>query len=392
MKDSFLHDRLKSIDALRGFGVVLVILSHSSQYWTNNPNSIFLYALNSFAIFAAPIFFILAGMSLILMKDRRKLEGQSESKIKKHVIKRGIFLILFGYAYNLIVESAIFYLSPNFSFQNSSTLFPIYTNKSFLDWISLFGIFQAIGLCYLITYFLIRFSRKTRISIVVFILILNIIVTYSPLMFGMPPFRAMQLNWHYSPTADPIICLLDIFFYGQFPVVPWLAFFIMGTITCEILIEHFKNDKLTQLSKKTWKTSCIFSFAGAFELILFIFPGFFPDSTLYVIFTISIVLILHNTFFVFYYIDKKSSWIYDKILIPMGQFSLTLYLITGLIFVDLFLVIGNVINFQLLGNLPDLIVIPLSISQLFLFVLITISWKKINFKYSLTWIEKKLTN
>lgn len=337
------------------------------------------------------MFFILVGISIILMKDRRNQAGQSDELIKKHVLRRGLFLICFGFIYNIIVEAAIYYIFPNFGFSPYSAVFRIYTSTNFWDWLFLWGIFHSIGLCYIISYFLLKVPKKTRLFIVIGILLFNLIIAYLPLINGQGPIHIIRMGWYYYPTAHPLVFLLDIFIYGQFPLIPWLSFVIIGTILGQYLKEAIQNNELSKFSKRNWKTGTIISLVGIGELILLMFPGFFPDSTLYVIFSIGISMLFFQIFYVYYELDKKQSKKIEILLIKMGKFSLTLYFFTGLLFVDLFLFLGLLLQSQLLGNLSIIMVMPLSFTCVFLFILISNLWEKVDYKYSLNWIEDQVT-
>ncbi|MHA1765023.1 MAG: heparan-alpha-glucosaminide N-acetyltransferase domain-containing protein [Promethearchaeota archaeon] len=383
--------RLKSIDALRGFGIITVVLSHSAHYWANDVQTFPFYLIASLSISAAPIFMIFVGVSINFTIERNKTKGQTDRKIRNVIIKRGIFLICFGYIYNLIVEASIFYLPLNLDCSENSVLNLIYLNATFWDWLVLFGIFQIIGLGLILSYFLLKISKKMRLFLAMIVLLINIIITYSPLLFGSPPYRTFQVDWHYIPSINPLRILLDILFYGQFPIIPWMFYFIVGTIFGELLLEHVKINKFKEFYKKYNRKFLILSLSGFSLLFLLPVPDFFPDSTIYVIFTTSIVFSLYFIFFNFYEIKKIKSNKVDYVFLNVGKFTLDLYLISSLLTVDLFLLISNVIGKTLLGNLLPTIYYPLTFSYVIIIILISNIWAKKNFKYSLSWLERKIT-
>ena len=379
------------MDTFRGFGVILVLISHGSHYWCNNVYSISFYIFNSLVPLGAPIFMLLIGMSMILMIDAMKAKGKSDSEMRNLILRRGIFLICFGYIYNLISEASIFYLAPYYNYPPYSSLFVIYGTSTFWDWLTLFGIFHILGLTLIVSYFCHKTSIKTRIIAAIGILAGSLIISYLPLFFGGIPYHVFKPDWHYVPTAHPIIIILDILFYGQYPVFPWIFYGIVGTIVGEKVLENVKKGEPGLFIAKYWRKMVILSFSGLACLLLIFSPLFFPDTTLYVLFITAGLMLLYMIVFRYYEVNKKDSIYLEKTLEILGKFSLSIYLLTGVLMVDLFLIIGTIIQVPLLGTMPFWLVALLDIGFIFLFILITNIWKKYDFKYSLNWIERKVT-
>ena len=383
--------RLKSLDTLRGFGIILVIISHGAHYWCNNVYTIPFYIYNALVPFGAPIFMFLIGVSMIFMVNAMKAKGKSDSYIRKLILKRGIFLICFGYIYNLIAEASIFYLAPTYNYPPYSSLFAIYGTSTFWDWITLFGIFHILGLCLIVSYFIYNTSMKTRLITAIGVLIVTIIVTYLPLFFGGVPYHSILPDWHYAPTAHPLAMILDILFYGQYPVFPWIFYSIIGTMIGEKLVEYIKKNEPRLFITNYWKKMIILALSGLTSLVFIFFPGFFPETTLYVLMMTAGVVLLYMIIFRYYEVNKNNSIKLEKSLEVLGKFSLSIYFLTGILMVDLFLIIGLIIQVPLLGTMPFWLVVPLDIAFIFLFILLTNFWKKYDFKYSLNWIERKVT-
>ncbi|MHA1765022.1 MAG: heparan-alpha-glucosaminide N-acetyltransferase domain-containing protein [Promethearchaeota archaeon] len=378
------------MDALRGFGVVLVILSHCSHYWSGDIDNIFFYMVNVLVPIGAPIFMLLVGMSTIFMVEAKKSKGQSDIEIRNYVLKRGLFLICFGFIYNAIAEASIYYLSPNYNFNVNSAVYAIYNGSTFIDWLFLFGIFHIIGVGLVTSNFSLRFSKKSRIKIAIGILIMNLIVTYSPLLVGGLPYRTFQLNWHYSPTAHPLSILLDILFYGQYPLIPWLFYFVFGTVIGEILLENVKKNEPNKFIEENKITFVILTLMGAVMLLFLFIPDYFPESTLFVLHVTGASLLLYSAFYIFYERNHSQSKMMEIVLVKMGRFSLSIYFLTGILIVDLFLIIGIVIQIPLLGNMSFFAAFLMTLIYLGFFIALTYFWEKYNFKYSLNWIEKKI--
>ena len=153
----------------------------------------FLHIFSNF--YPVPVFFILVGISLILSIKNKKSTGISDSKIRKYVLVRTIILLLISYfIFNLLVKGpiSVFYHS----------------------WTML----HLIGAGSLITYFLLKFSKKIRIIIALIIIILS-------------PFIQILFNYeeiHYLyPVQGGIIS--NMIYSGEFPIFPWISFVILGS-------------------------------------------------------------------------------------------------------------------------------------------------------------------
>jgi uncharacterized membrane protein len=95
--------RLKSIDAVRGLAVVLMLLHHFTEYLMFNAlNSAIFIIIFVVTRLSAPLFLVVTGISMILSADRRA-ERQKSGEISAHFLKRGVLLIAAGFAINIII-------------------------------------------------------------------------------------------------------------------------------------------------------------------------------------------------------------------------------------------------------------------------------------------------
>jgi len=387
--------RFQSIDVLRGFGVFLVILSHGAHYWANHVYNVGFYALLVLIPAGAPIFMVLAGVSVVLLADSLRLKGRSEKEVQNHILRRGIFLIAFGYLYNLIAESTIYYLWANYPYNPNSAIFAIYANTTFFDWISLFGIFHIIGLGFIVAFFVMKLSYKQKAILVAICVVITSIATYGPMIFGQLPFKLYVADWHYYPRAHPLLMLTDMLFYGQYPVFPWIMYFIMGSAIGSFLIENVEKGTLQNFSNKHHKIVFNMAFITTFPLfgnviLMGIFPGMIPlEPSLWVIFSTGMIMILMNHLINRYEMRGETHKKIDLTLGMWGKFSMDIYALTGILMVDVFLIIGRIINVPLLGNLDLWFVIILIVAYMGLYILITNLWYKKKFKYSINWLQRK---
>ncbi|MFX0207707.1 MAG: DUF1624 domain-containing protein, partial [Candidatus Hodarchaeota archaeon] len=111
MKEEITHSnssRIAAIDFVRGLVMILMALDHTSTYWNSgrvlgefwfatrpNPMPDLLQFLTRFvAHWCAPTFVFLAGTSVILFESNRLRRGMSEKEITKHLVFRGLVLLL----------------------------------------------------------------------------------------------------------------------------------------------------------------------------------------------------------------------------------------------------------------------------------------------------------
>ncbi|MGI9176615.1 MAG: heparan-alpha-glucosaminide N-acetyltransferase domain-containing protein [Pirellulales bacterium] len=101
--------RLSSIDLLRSIAIVLMTLVHFVE---NLAGSIDIHdgpfiGANRYwwmpTGFAAPLFTFLSGVSYRLWADAASARGRDSEELSKITVRRGLFLILFGFAFNVLV-------------------------------------------------------------------------------------------------------------------------------------------------------------------------------------------------------------------------------------------------------------------------------------------------
>ena len=107
--------RLVSIDLLRAVAIVLMTLVHFVENLAGSydmENGPFIGANRYWWMptgFAAPLFTFLSGVSYRLWADAQASRGRDPEELSKITIRRGLFLILFGFLFNV----CLLYTSPS---------------------------------------------------------------------------------------------------------------------------------------------------------------------------------------------------------------------------------------------------------------------------------------
>ena len=102
-------DRHASIDVLRAIAIALMVVVHFAENlagWQGAAGSAFAGVHRTWWLptgFAAPTFTFLAGLSYRLWLDLQRRRGRSEAAIAKGTIRRGLFLIGLGFAFNVLI-------------------------------------------------------------------------------------------------------------------------------------------------------------------------------------------------------------------------------------------------------------------------------------------------
>lgn len=95
--------RLSSIDALRGFAVILMFFHHFPEYLMQDPyNSDTFILMFMVSRLSAPLFLGVVGISMVLSAYNRS-GREDKNAIVGHFIKRGFMLLIAGAALNVII-------------------------------------------------------------------------------------------------------------------------------------------------------------------------------------------------------------------------------------------------------------------------------------------------
>ena len=298
--------RLVSIDLLRAVAIVLMTLVHFVENLAGSydvENGPFIGANRYWWMptgFAAPLFTFLSGVSYRLWADAQASRGRDSEELSKITIRRGLFLILFGFAFNVLV----------------------WMPEDVFNW----DILTLIGTAML------ALDVARRNPPAVSIVACGLLIGLAPILRAVADYRAFWAAGYYDydfTLADVVTGYLAT---GYFPVFPWLALPLAGFVAAPWIYGHAADR-----SPRAALTIGGLLLAAA-AVVMALRPmvparlithdrlwAMFPPTTAYVLGTIGggIVLttILHRA------IDGRRSgpgWL-ERIAGAMSRHSLTLY-------------------------------------------------------------------
>ncbi len=210
--------RFEFIDQFRGFIGVLMLLGHSSYYF----NSVWLqldpldplfpsqaqFILRYVGYLCAPGFLMMNGAMVWWSYHRRIEKGHRDRDVRWHLIQRGLFLVLVQMTW------------VNASWGGFAEFKPWHL-----------GIIATIGISMVLLTFIISLRWKYRVLIAVALLIIHAIVIQIP----------------YDGETSWKLVLMQTFFdsgsFNKYPVIPWFALAILGSVMANGWLEIWKTDK-----------------------------------------------------------------------------------------------------------------------------------------------------
>lgn len=321
--------RLDSIDFVKGFSIIFIIMAHVAEPWFN-PDWLFLWGIAyAFLDILGPTMFVfLSALSVIFTIKRRENE-LSEKAIRDRIFSRGFSIVIIGGVFNIILFGN---LSP----------FPL----SFWGWNILF----FIGFSQIFSYYTLKIGKTPRIIIGV------ILLQYGP---------QIREFFYYYQDDNLFYSIMNFIISSpvpQLPILPYISICFISTIFGEYLYDAMMKGTEEAL-KKLFKT---FFYPGIFLICVGIYFGFQLHTTYSVDFILYPHIALYSAantnpfiptsrypgmpeflirayssnlwynigFAIFimaialYYIDiKKKDNLFIKMLIFYGKISLSLFLI-----------------------------------------------------------------
>jgi len=194
--------RLASIDLLRTAAIVLMTLVHFVENLAGSwevVDGAFIGANRYWWMptgFAAPLFTFLSGVSYRLWADGQRARGRDEGEISKITVRRGLFLILFGFAFNVLV----------------------WLPEDVFNW----DILTLIGTAMLA----LEVARRAPPSVTV--VACGLLIGLAPVLRATTDYRAFWAAGYFDYDFTFADVTLGYLATGYFPVFPWLALPLAG--------------------------------------------------------------------------------------------------------------------------------------------------------------------
>ena len=307
-------NRIKSIDAFRGFSIFIMIFYHPILWWTVASQVWMLLLVRRLLFIEASLFVFVSGISVVLSLRSRmeKINDNlfySKRKIFKEHYFRSLIFFLVALVYNLVTNIWVVGIGGIWS------------------WHILF----TVVVCQLIAYPL----TKLPIIIRVLLIILVIFVTH-PILIVLTSLKMDFPNGGWSILYHIIFNPIQ-----EYPILPNLAFFTLGTVCGEIFYGiYIINDK--DLRKIQIKNKIVRRFF-VYGLILMVGSIIYPslvfndalaylnrNTTICTLFGIGWALFLIALFTYLHEFKYTSEWKY-KFFFYFSVYSLTLYLVHNIV-------------------------------------------------------------
>jgi len=229
--------RIGSIDYVKGFAIVWIVLAHVGLSWLDS-DWIYVYGLVfAFMDVLGPSLFVFLSALSVVFSYKKKKGKMSEKAIRNGILTRGLVIIIIGVLFNPI------------------SLFTSGVNVPFPANLWGWNILMFIGFSQIFSYYAIKFNRITRAVIGI------LIIYFSPWI--------RELLYEFK-EGNIIITILHFIITSplpQVPILPYLAVCFMSTIFGEFLY-----DAMMKGTKEAYyKLFRIFSIYGIVFVLLGIF-------------------------------------------------------------------------------------------------------------------------
>jgi uncharacterized membrane protein len=247
MRDYASPRRIKSIDFVKGFAIILIMMAHISEAWLDN-DWVYIYGMMFYIMdFLGPSLFVFLSALSVVFSIKKKEEKNVHPKIiRNQILSRGASIIVIGMFLNLVGLN-----------QGAAEYRPIFP-------LSLWGwnILMFLGFSQIFAYYALKFRHRWRS-----VLGLLIIFISMPVRQFLAFYREDYLGvWiaHFIITSPA----------PQLPLFPWLSICFLSTIFGEHLYEA-----MTEGTDDAYVGLCrIFLFWGVFFVALgVIAPCFFLE-------------------------------------------------------------------------------------------------------------------
>jgi len=230
--------RIASIDYVKGFAIVWIVLAHAGLSWLDK-DWYYVYGLVfAFMDVLGPSLFVFLSALSVVFSYKKKKGKMSEKAIRNGILTRGVVIIIIGVLFNPV------------SLLTERKVVPFPANL--WGW----NILMFIGFSQIISYYAIKFNKKWRAVIGI------IVIYFSPwirdiLYEGKEAGNLLMSILHFIITSP----------LPQVPILPYLAICFMSTIFGEFLYEAM----IKGTKEAYYKLFRIFSTYG----VVFILAGIF---------------------------------------------------------------------------------------------------------------------
>lgn len=347
--------RLKSIDALRGLAVLLMIEQHLGIWlWKEHYklfDHIFMLCFNGLGGFSAPVFITIAGLGCSFLQYRH-------DNTDRTLISRGLVIIFFGYLLNILTPS----------------------------WFSIgsWYVLHMIGFAMILSPLLRRLP--SHVLILLFFAVLIATVCIQNALDTPPKISSRHMGNINLPGGVFRLALAE----GHFPVFPWLSLFLAGILTGRWLI----NKKLQNILCMALACLCTGMLLSAFNLLGFefategpllrackILPRFYPAFPPIILILVALVLF---SVLIITLIESKRGFSPINPLVCLGRSSLTLLIIHVVIFRQL----SHYFQFWRIFSIGETLSIVFVI--LTLSAVLAVLWRKFNYRFGAEWLLRKI--
>lgn len=192
-------DRQRSVDLLRALAIALMVVVHFAENLSGWQGAGFAGVHQTWWLptgFAAPIFTFLSGLSYRLWVESQRNRGRSEGSIAKGSVRRGLFLIGLGFAFNVF----------------------IWLPEDVFNW----DILTLIGLGILV----LAVARWVPDPAIAFTAV--VVAAIAPALRVAADYDSFWTGGFFDYEFEPADVALGWLVTGYFPVFPWLAFPLAG--------------------------------------------------------------------------------------------------------------------------------------------------------------------
>ena len=293
--------RINSIDVLRGFSIWIMVYGHMLQFWIRPEDvwlKVWLYA------FLQPVgatgFLLISGLSATLSyKNNLQTKKVLMNTMRNIFLLRALFILIIGLFFNLGV--AMVFGDGNIA--------------DFWSWNAL----QTIAISLLLLWPILKTSKIVRISIAIFVIILNqILLTMLSPYSGQPLISEVVYHILFNPI-------------DQYAILNYYGIVVIGSVIGDFVFDLRNADdqkkKEFLFTNRAIIYSCFIGIASLVFGILFLFPKFLDFNTLSSIFyslgLILATLVILIVIEIFEVIKTKKSY---RFLYFYSYYSFTLFL------------------------------------------------------------------